>query len=269
MRIRTSSGLSMAYVTQGAGRTIVLLHPVGLRGAFWRPVMDELKNEFRLIAPDFRGHGDSDAPMTPFGLDDLADDVADLVQAVGRGPTIVCGCSMGGMVAQAISVRRPDLVAGIVIANTAHRRTDESRATMEQRAVAAESGMPNVLRTTLSRWFDADLQISRPELVAQARDWLLDNDPVVHAWSWRAIKGLAYAEQLKSLASPSLVVAGSRDQSTPVAAMKDLAETLPNSTYRELDTGHLAPFENPASFAHLLRDFMAAQAAPETSFKRD
>ncbi|MDB5648660.1 MAG: hypothetical protein JWL62_180, partial [Hyphomicrobiales bacterium] len=53
----------MTYATQGSGRTSVLLHPVGLRGAFWSPVMQELQGEFRLIAPDLRGHGDSDTSL--------------------------------------------------------------------------------------------------------------------------------------------------------------------------------------------------------------
>ena len=255
MRFRTRSGLGIAYRSRGQGRTIVLLHPVGLCGAFWDPVVAELEHEFRLITPDARGHGDSDVPGEGFGHDDLSDDVADLIRAVGQAPTIVVGCSMGGMTAQALSVRAPDLLAGVVIANTAHHRNDQGRATMEQRAQAALKGMPTVLQTTLTRWFDADLQVLRPDLVLQARDWLLAADPVVHCWSWRAIRDLNYATQLETMRRPAMVIAGLRDQSTPVSAMKDLAATIPGADYRELDTGHLAPLEQPAQFAALLRAF--------------
>ncbi|MDB5597308.1 MAG: hydrolase [Hyphomicrobiales bacterium] len=256
MRIRTSSGLSMAYATQGGGRSIILLHPVGLRGAFWSPVMDELQSEFRLIAPDLRGHGASDASLEPFDLDDFADDVADLVRSVGQAPAVVVGCSMGGMVAQALAVRHPELLSGVVIANTGHRRNDQGRATMEQRARDAEKGMPGVLSTTLSRWFDADIQLTRPELVVLARDWLLANDPIVHAWSWRAIRGLDYADQLAGLKLPALAIAGLHDQSTPVASMKEMAGALPDCGYVEMDTGHLSPLEQPKAFASHLRDFV-------------
>ena len=255
MNFRTQSGLSIAYRSRGQGRTMVLLHPVGLCGAFWDPVVAELEKEFRLITPDARGHGQSDVPAQAFGLDELADDVAELIRAVGQAPTLVVGCSMGGMTAQAISVRAPELLAGVVIANTAHRRNDAGRAVMEQRAQAALKGMPTVLQTTLSRWFDADLQLLRPELVMQARDWLLEADPVVHCWSWRAIRDLNYAMQLEIMRRPAMAIAGLRDQSTPVSAMKDLAATIPGCDYRELDTGHLAPLEQPAQFAALLRSF--------------
>ena len=256
MRFRTRSGLGIAYRTRGIGPTVVLLHPVGVCGAFWDPVVAELESEFRLIVPDARGHGDSDVPGEPFGLDQLADDVVDLVRAVGQGPTVAVGCSMGGMIVQALLARSPEILRGGVIANTAHRRNDQGRATMEQRAVEALKGMPGVLRMTLNRWFDVDLQVLRPDIVLKARDWLLEADPVVHAWSWRAIRDLNYAEQLASVQVPALAIAGLRDQSTPVAAMKDLAATIPGCSYRELDTGHFAPMEQPAAFAAHLREFI-------------
>ena len=262
MRFRTKSGISIAYRSRGQGRTMVLLHPVGVKGAFWDGVVAELEGEFRLITPDARGHGGSDVPDGPFGHDELADDIADLIRAVGQAPTIVAGCSMGGMTAQAISVRNPELLAGVVIANTAHRRNDQGRATMEERALAALKGMPTVLHTTLSRWFDPDLQLLRPDLVLKARDWLLEADPVVHCWSWRAIRDLNYAERLATMPRPALVIAGLRDKSTPVAAMQDLAATIPNCQYREMDTGHLAPLEQPAQFAAHLRDFAKSLPAP-------
>mgnify|MGYP006285278301 CR=1 FL=1 len=255
MRFRTSSGLSISYKTRGRGRTIVLLHPVGMCSDFWVPVIQELEEEFRMIAPDARGHGDSDVPCQQFGLAQLADDVSELVCAVGQVPTIAVGCSMGGMIVQALIARYPALLRGGLIANTAHRRDDVGRAAMEQRAKAAEAGMPITIQTTLNRWFDADMQVLRPDLVLKARDWLLNADPIVHAWSWRAIGGLNYNDQLEATKVPCMALAGLRDQSTPVSAMKDMAASIPGCRYVEMDTGHLAPMENPKEFASHVRAF--------------
>jgi 3-oxoadipate enol-lactonase len=260
MRFKSKSGLSLAYRTRGAGRTVALLHPVGLCGAFWDSVIAELESECRLIAIDARGHGDSDAPASGFTLDDLAGDVIEFLRALGQAPAVVVGCSMGGMTAQGIAVLAPDVVRGVVIANTAHLRNDQSRAMLEQRAVQAEKGMPIVLPTTLSRWFDQRTLIANPELAARARDWLLAADPVVHAWSWRAIRDLNYAERLKTLSVPAMAIAGLRDQSTPVAAVQEMARTIPHCAYREIDSGHLAPLEEPKLFAAALREFMAGLA---------
>jgi len=255
MRVKLNNGLSMHYGTRGAGRPVLLLHPVGLKGAFWREVVGELEGECRLIYPDFRGHGESDAPLTPFSLADLADDMADFLRALA-GPALVVGCSMGGMVAQGIAVRAPDVVSGVVIANAAHLRNGQGRAVMEQRALAAEQGMPGTLDTTLSRWFNAAYQLRRPEHVALMRDWLMADDPMVHAWSWRAIRDLDFVAGLRKLAMPAMAIAGLEDQSTPVDSMKAMAADIPGVLYREIHSGHLAPLEQPKAFAACVREML-------------
>lgn len=258
MRVRLTNGLSMHYGTRGSGRPVLLLHPVGLKGEFWREVVGELEGECRLIYPDFRGHGESDAPLAPFSLADLADDMAELLRALA-GPALVVGCSMGGMVAQGLAVRAPDVVSGVVIANTAHLRNDQGRALMEQRALAAEAGMPGTLNTTLSRWFNAACQLQRPELVARMRSWLIEGDPTVHAWSWRAIRDLDFVDGLRKLSMPVMAIAGLDDQSTPVASMQALAAEIPGALYREIDSGHLAPLEQSRAFAACLREMLQRQ----------
>jgi 3-oxoadipate enol-lactonase len=255
MRFRTSAGHAISYKTRGRGPSIALFHPVGLCADFWDPVVRELESEFRLIAIDTRGHGDSDLTATPFKLDDCARDAAELIRAVGQGPVIAAGCSMGGMIVQAMMACTPDVLRGGVIANTGHRRDDQARAMLEQRALAAEKGMPDILLTTMNRWFAPELQALRPDIVIKARDWLLAADPVVHAWSWRAIRDLNYADDLAISKIPALAIAGTHDQATPLASMKDMAASIPGCQYRELATGHLAPLEDPAGFASALRNF--------------
>lgn len=255
MRVRLSSGLSMNYGTRGKGRPVLLLHPIGLKGEFWREVVAELETECRLIYPDFRGHGDSDASLSPFTLADLADDMVEFLRALA-GPTLVVGCSMGGMVAQGMAVRSPDIVSGVVIANTAHRRNDQGRAVMEQRAMEAETDMPAVIDTTLARWFNAAFQLRNPDKVALMREWLINADPIVHARSWRAIRDLDFVSGLQVLAMPVMAIAGSDDQSTPVAAMKSMVADIPGALYRELNCGHLSPLEQPKAFSAYLREML-------------
>lgn len=258
MFFRLSSGLALQYRTRGIGRPVLLLHPVGLRGAFWAPVMAELEADVRLIVPDARGHGDSDVPQAPFSLEDMADDMIELLRCVGGGKAVVVGCSMGGMVAQAVALRAPDLVAGLVVANTSHTRTPEGRAVMERRAAAAAPGMPGVVDSTLSRWFSAEVHLRQPEIVLLARNWLLEADPIVHAWSWRAIRDLAHDDRLGEVRVPALCIAGSDDQSTATSAIRATAQAFGDGRFRELPaTGHLAPLERPAAFAALLREFIA------------
>jgi 3-oxoadipate enol-lactonase len=257
MRFRPGSGLGLRYKTRGAGRIVVLLHPVGLRAEFWDPVVAELENSFRLIAPDARGHGESDWDGKPFSLDDLAGDVIGLLRAVGGAPAVLVGCSMGGMVAQGVALQAPDLAAGVVVANTTHTRTDQGRGVMEQRAIEAAKGMPIVLQTTLSRWFSNEVQRSQPDIVERARAWLLEADPIVHSWSWRAIRDLNYGERLKDVRVPALAIGGTDDQSAAPSAVEAMSRVFPHGTYREMEgVGHLSPLEQPARFAAHLREFI-------------
>lgn len=255
MKFRTSSGLALNYKTRGRGRTILLCHPIGMRAAFWDDVMLALEDEYRTIAVETRGHGESDVPAKAFSLTDCAQDMAELVRAVGQGPVIAAGCSMGGMIVQAMMARTPDVLRGGVIANTGHRRDDAGRAMLEQRAVIAEKGMPEILPSTLTRWFSPDVQGLRPDLVLKARDWLLENDPIVHAWSWRAIRDLNYADDLAKTKIPAMAIAGTHDQATSIAAMQDMVASIPGCQYREFKTGHMTPMEEPKGFAGALRDF--------------
>ena len=101
----------MHYGTRGSDGPVLLMHPVGLKGEFWREVVAELEGECRLIYPDFRGHGGSDASLAPFTLADLADDMAELLRALA-GPALVVGCSMGGMVRRAWRCARPISLRG-------------------------------------------------------------------------------------------------------------------------------------------------------------
>jgi 3-oxoadipate enol-lactonase len=256
MRFRLSNGLCIGYKTRGLGPAIVLIPAIGCPKEFWDPVIAELESSYRLIALEPRGVGDSDVPAKPFDMDDLSDDVAELIRAVGGGKAIVGGCSMGGQIAQGVGVKAPELLHGIFISNTGYLRNDKIREVMESRALAAEKGMPGAIWTTLDRWFSAEYQRAHPEHVALAYDWLINADPIVHAWSWRAIKGLPYAERLKSLKVPALAIAGTNDQSSGPAEVEAMAKALPNCAYRECrGSGHLSPIEQPRQYAAFLKEF--------------
>lgn len=256
MRFRTSSGLAIRYTSTGVGRTVLLLHPIGVRAEFWDGVVSRLSGEMRLVCADTRGHGESDVPTKPFGLGDCADDFVELLAAVGNGPAVVAGCSMGGMIAQAIAGKRPDLVAGVVAANTVHKRTPQSVPVYEKRAADALNGMDTMLKLTLSRWFDYQACIDNPEAVAFCRRCLREADPVVHSWSWTAIRNLDVADALAKSNVPVLALAGTRDQATPVEGVKAIAADIPKAKYREIDAGHMSGLEDPDQFAAVLREFV-------------
>jgi 3-oxoadipate enol-lactonase len=102
-------------VQQGQGPAIVLSHALGCDLQMWDGVARALEDRFTVVRYDHRGHGRSPAIGEAFGMNDLADDAAGVIEALGQGPVHFVGLSMGGMTAQALAVRHPALVRSIVI----------------------------------------------------------------------------------------------------------------------------------------------------------
>lgn len=100
--------------------TLVLLHGwMGSAGLNWCRAFDALGRDFRVLAPDLRGHGNGMRARAVFRLADCADDLAVLLDTLHTGPVVLAGYSMGGAVAQLLARQRPDLVAGMVLCATA------------------------------------------------------------------------------------------------------------------------------------------------------
>lgn len=257
MHLRLSNGLSLNYHVRGAGRLAMFLHPIGTRGAFWDPVVDRVQDRCRCVTVDLRGHGDTDVPRERFTLDDLADDVTELLRVERASDAVLVGCSLGGMVAQAVALKTPELLSGLVLADTGHRQTDESRKAVLQRAQESLQGMPAMLPSTLARWFPARfLALDGPEVRA-CRDWLLEDDPVVFSWGWQAISELDFGDCLADIKIPTLVTRGSVDASSSRETMQAMAKLLPRARYAEIEgAGHVAPLEQPDHFAELFREFL-------------
>lgn len=256
MQIITKSGLRLHYDAEGSGPVIILLHPVGLRGAFWKPVVDLLSGRFRLIYPDLRGHGRSDAPEGPFSLQDMAEDIVDLIRAECALPAIVCGCSLGGMLAQSIAISHSDLVKGLVVASAGFRRDAESRMAVLARAAQARAGMSGIADSTIERWFTDEVEQSDPTMVGAVRAWLLADDASVHAYCWEAMADLDNEGQLPNISVPTCAIAATGDQSVAPATLKDFISRIPGARYREIEgAGHLSPLERPKYFATILGEF--------------
>lgn len=268
MEHQLPDGRTLSYARHGAGRPVVLLHPVGLQHGFWAGVASHLGRHALVITPDLPGHGASSRCSTPFTLASLADDIIDLLRASQLGPALIGGCSMGGMIAQHIALAAPDCVAGLVLTNTAHTLPAAGRAAMRARGDAARAGgMAAVLDATLERWFSTDWRTRHPQAVAHIATMLLACDAETFALSWAAIAALDTLPRLHEIKVPVWIGTGSADVSTPPASAQALCDAFnraspdaanaPQATLHTFaDAGHLTPYEQAAAFAAAMIDFM-------------
>jgi len=122
-----SDGTRLFYTDTGQGRPVLMLHGRACDGTDWSWQAPELERRYRVLVVDQRGHGHSDAPRGSYRAQVLADDAAALLEAVAPGQAaVVFGHSMGGVVASALAVRHPELVAGLVLVDPAYTVPDEA-----------------------------------------------------------------------------------------------------------------------------------------------
>lgn len=250
---------SPRYVEDGQGYPIVLLHPIAMRLEFWEPVAVRLARTNRVICVDLHGHGGNARAPEPYSIEDLAGEVITLVDRLKLESAVFVGCSLGGMVCQAIALKAPRIVSGLVLANTTHAMTEKSTAVMLQRAEASDKNLAGTVDADIERWFSPAFRATRPETVDTVRRWTLANDSRVVANGWRAIAGLDYEHAVAEIDCPVVVTTGSLDPASPPDAGLAMSRLFPRARFKEIpEAGHFSPLECPDAFAAIVRDAVTA-----------
>src|SRR5262245_47186431 len=118
-RLRGRTAMQLAYTDEGPGAAVVLLHGFPLSRGMWTSQVEGIGSIFRVIAPDLRGHGDSPAPEGVYTMDEMADDVIELLDALHLDiPVVIGGLSMGGYVALSIAARYPERLRALMLMDT-------------------------------------------------------------------------------------------------------------------------------------------------------
>ena len=249
------------FVKQGKGPIIVLSHALGADLHMWDEVAAGLQTRFSVLRYDHRGHGKSEAVPGACTLAGLVDDAAELIAGQARQPVHFVGISMGGMVAQALAVRFPQLIRSIVVANSASYFDELRRAGwIERIKTVREQGIAAIAEGTLARWFTpesrADTTNVGIERVAKARATMLATNRDAYLACCEAIMQIDLRTSNGLIHCPALVVAGKRDESTPEAMSRVIAMAISGAQLRVLDTAHMSAMEQPLSFAKLVSDFI-------------
>ncbi|MCG2623097.1 alpha/beta hydrolase [Arthrobacter sp. I2-34] len=256
-KVAGADGTTIAYRQYGHGpRLITCLHSLALDGSWYAPLAEALGGDYRLLAPDFRGHG-----QTPHGhsvptLGLVAQDIAAIWDAENVERSVVLGISLGGMVAQAVTGSFPDRVEAQILMATRGAYDEAAAAGTLARAaeVRAEGGLEQVKEATMHRWFgDASTDTTHP-LVARARNQFLGAGGATIAEYFEAMVTVGDF-QLDS-PPPTLVVGGDDDRSTPRAAIEQLATSIPGAELHYAAGGHLIAFDNPSEVAATVRPFL-------------
>ena len=233
---------------------LMLLHGVTLTAALnWSGVVPLLARDYRVLVFDQRGHGDG-LPCSIFRLEDCADDVAAIAAELGITRLTAVGYSMGGLVAQLLWRRYPQLTAGLVLCATARNMAGSPW----ERAVAL--AMPGLVTAAT---LHPAVQAMRADIVGAAL-FDRDTDPAARNWAIHQMRRTTLIDALLAVQAvcaftshawigsvnvPTAVVVTGADRVVPTRRQHKLARAVPQSTLIEIDGGHDVFMEAPGQFA--------------------
>ncbi|MCP5098413.1 MAG: alpha/beta fold hydrolase [Chloroflexi bacterium] len=252
---------SMAFVDSCDKLTLLLIHGFPLNSTMWSPQIDELEGYVRVIAPDLRGHGNTDAVDGPYQMSQLADDCADLLGHLGVAtPFVVCGLSMGGYVALEFYRRYPEYVAGLVLTATrAGADSDEGKANRDK-AVAGiqENGVDGLIDGMLPKLVTKETAVSDPDTLSFIRQIMEKTTDVGAIGALQGMRDRSDSTDLLSeISVPTLIIHGKDDQLIPISEAEVMHKAIKNSKLVVLENaGHLPNLENVDEFNDVMIDFL-------------
>ena len=262
------NGIHIHFQVIGADEskpTLVFSNSLGTDSRIWRDVVVRLVGEAGIVTYDKRGHGLSDLGEPPYAMDDHVGDLAALLDHLGGRPAIVCGLSVGGMIAQGLALSRPDLVAGLVLCDTGMKIGDE--AVWLPRIEAIEGGgMAAIADATMQRWFTDAFHRERPAELALYRNMLLRQPPEGYTGTAAAILATDLSDRTPAIDVPTLVMVGDDDRATPPSLNAALARAIGGARFEVVKgAGHLPPIEQPDAVAGMIGAFLSLMGEGEGS----
>jgi 3-oxoadipate enol-lactonase len=255
-------GRGITRVLECAGphgaQTLMLIHGVACTAELnWGKVLAPLGWHFRVVAADLRGHGDGISAGLRFRLEDCADDIAALAQALNIGRFVAVGYSMGGVIAQLLYRRHRTLVSGLVLCATAGNVLGSPAEKLAALALPA---------AVAAIWCNPVLRLASAEIVGMALLGPVD-DPATAGWARAQLRRTPLGTAVSAIQAvceftsdgwigqvdvPTAVVITLRDRIAPVSRQLKLARAVPGASVHEVDADHAVCITTPEVFAPAL-----------------
>jgi 3-oxoadipate enol-lactonase len=225
---------------------LVLSNSLGSTLEMWDDQASVLRERFRLVRYDQRGHGDSPVPSGPYELEDLGLDLLALLDRLEIERVSFCGLSIGGLVGMWLASEDPGRVERLLLCCTA-ARFDPDFYDARANKVRAE-GVGAIAATVLERWFTPEFRASRPETVEWAESMLCSTPVEGYAGCCEALRDADVRSRLGEIRAPTLVVAGAEDPATTVDQAEEIRDSIRAARLVVIErAAHLANIEQPES----------------------
>lgn len=252
-----SDGAALHYRFDGdASRPVLMLsNSLGSTLDMWDLQMPRLREHFRVLRYDNRGHGASDVPAGPYSMERIARDAQELIEGLRLPSVVFCGLSLGGMVGIWLGANAPHLVTRAVLANTSAYFGQPDIWNQRIALIGAE-GMHAAAGGIIQRWLTPNFIERNPAMTAKVLAMIAGIPPTGYMATAAAVRDMDQRASLAAVTMPVLVIAGALDPATPPAMGEAIADAIPSARLAILDAAHMSNVELPEEFTKLLLAFL-------------
>jgi pimeloyl-ACP methyl ester carboxylesterase len=256
------NGLKVGYCDEGPlnAPTILFIHGFPLNKSMWNPQMDALKDSYRVIAYDIRGHGDSDPGDENFSMELFAHDLLFFMDALNLDKPALCGLSMGGYIALNALEKFPGHFSALVLSDTqCSADTPDMRA---KRMAEIESiqlhGVEQYAAQRIKALFTTKSFTTRQKEIRDTSAMICGLTEQSLAYTLFALsERKEMCSKLQDIEIPVLIMVGKEDKITPLATAQWMHQNIQGSILKVIDeAGHLANLENASAFNVQLKNFI-------------
>ncbi|HTN63936.1 MAG TPA: 3-oxoadipate enol-lactonase [Devosia sp.] len=250
-------GLVLHYRVRGRADApvLALVNSLGTDARIWDGVIALLAPHYRIVSYDKRGHGLSDAPAGDYTIAQHADDLAGLLDHLGIAHCALAGVSVGGLIAQDFAIRYSQRLTALVLCDTAAQIGTDAMWNTRIAAVRGP-GLASIVEPVMQRWFTPSYRHMQPVDLAGWRNMFLRMPAQGYAGTCAALRDADLTQAVATIITPTLVLVGDQDLSTPPDLVRATADRIPHARFYTIaGAGHLPMIEQPEALASLLQQF--------------
>ena len=258
------NNLTVSYTHEGSveASVIIFIHGFPLNKSMWDSQIEALKDEYRVIAYDIRGYGDSDAGLEDFSMGLFANDLIAFMDKLEISKAMLCGLSMGGYIALNATINYPERFEALILCDT-QCIADSSKAKNNRMLTIEnikENGLEDYTYESIKNLFaEGSLQTKDSEIAA-VRKMILNTPKQI---IYNTLNALANRNEtcskLPELQMPVLILVGEEDKITPPEIAETMHKKINSSQLSIIEhAGHLSNMENPFEFNYQIRKFISS-----------
>lgn len=255
-----ANGISINYQIKGKGANLVLIHGAGDNLNMWYHQVPTFSKDYRVITYDVRGFGKTESPEAECSISLFAKDVYELMKALRVQDSCFLGYSMGGRIALELAINHPEMVKGLVLANSYTGSTEPSHEELEWRRAILElldkGDIKRVAEVMTTRAFSPGFESRNPSEFEKYMKVKLQNKPDGLLQLMRSLEAAGNPPDLSKVKCPTLLILGENDLYMGIEEGKQTHEAMVGSKLVVLPTGHAAALELPERFNSAVLDFL-------------